>query len=82
VVKQDGAWWIGWIEEAPGVNRQEATRDELIESLTVTLREALDLNRQDALAAAGDLCSSAGPPDLLRAKDQMEVSTRTLTSAP
>jgi predicted RNase H-like HicB family nuclease len=55
VVKQDGDWWIGWIEEVPGVNCQEATRDELIESLTVTIREALDLNREDALAAAGDL---------------------------
>jgi hypothetical protein len=29
----------------PGVNCQEGTRTELIESLTVTLREALDLNR-------------------------------------
>jgi len=57
VVKQDGEWWIGWIEEVPGVNCQEATRDELIETLTVTLREALDLNREDALAAAGDLYS-------------------------
>jgi hypothetical protein len=57
VVKQDGAWWIGWIEEVPGVNCQEATRDELIESLTVTLREALDLNREDALVAAGELYS-------------------------
>ena len=57
VVKQDGAWWIGWIEEVPGVNCQEATRDALIESLTVTLREVLDLNREDALAAAGDLFS-------------------------
>ena len=59
VIKQDGEWWIGWIEEVPGVNCQEATRDELIESLTVTLREALDLNREDALAAAGDLYSEA-----------------------
>ena len=57
VIKQDGEWWIGWIEEVPGVNCQEATRDELIESLTVTLREALDLNREDALAAAGELYS-------------------------
>ena len=57
VVKRDGAWWIGWIEEVPGVNCQEATRDELIESLKVTLREALDLNREDALAAAGELYS-------------------------
>jgi hypothetical protein len=41
----------------PGVNCQEATRDALIDSLTVTLREALDFNRADALAAAGDLYS-------------------------
>ena len=43
VVKQDAGWWIGWIEEVPGVNCQEATRNELIESLRVTLREALEL---------------------------------------
>jgi predicted RNase H-like HicB family nuclease len=54
VIKQDGAWWIGWIEEVPGVNCQEATREELITSLRMTLREALELNRQDALSAAGD----------------------------
>ena len=48
VVKQDGAWWIGWIEEVPGVNCQEATREELLESLRVTLTEALEFNREDA----------------------------------
>lgn len=53
VVKEDAGWWIGWIEEVPGVNCQEKTRDELIESLRVTLREALDLNRSDAIGAAG-----------------------------
>ena len=53
VVQQDGDWWIGWIEEVPGVNCQEPTREELIETLRVTLREALELNREDALAAAG-----------------------------
>ena len=53
VIKQDGDWWIGWIEEVPGVNCQEASRDELIETLHITLREALELNRQDAIAAAG-----------------------------
>lgn len=50
VVKHSGDWWIGWIEEVPGVNCQEATRDELIDTLTVTLQEVLELNRQDALA--------------------------------
>ncbi len=53
VVKQDGQWWIGWIEEVPGVNCQENTRDELLESLRVTLAEALEMNRADAKKAAG-----------------------------
>jgi predicted RNase H-like HicB family nuclease len=53
VVKQDGDWWIGWIEEVPGVNCQERTRDELVESLRVTLGEALEMNRADAKQAAG-----------------------------
>jgi predicted RNase H-like HicB family nuclease len=53
VVKQDDGWWIGWIEEVPGVNCQEATRDELLESLQVTLREALEFNREDARRMAG-----------------------------
>lgn len=53
VVKKSGDWWIGWIEEVPGVNCQEATREELLKSLKVTLREALELNRRDAIDAAG-----------------------------
>ena len=53
VVKQDGEWWIGWIEELTGVNCQERTRAELMESLKVTLKEALEMNKQEALAAAG-----------------------------
>ena len=53
VVKQDGEWWIGWIEEVPCVNCQERTYEALKETLKITLREALELNRQDALALAG-----------------------------
>jgi predicted RNase H-like HicB family nuclease len=52
VTKQDGEWWIGWIAEIPGVNCQERTRAELLASLKVTLAEALELNRQDAVCAA------------------------------
>ena len=51
--KQDGDWWIGWIEEVPGVNCQERTHKELLESLKVTLREALEFNREDAISAVG-----------------------------
>jgi predicted RNase H-like HicB family nuclease len=54
VIKQSGPWWIGWIEEVPGVNCQERTREELLETLRITLEEALELNRRDARAAAGD----------------------------
>jgi predicted RNase H-like HicB family nuclease len=53
IVKQQGDWWIGWIEEVPGVNCQERSREELLESLRVTLREAIEFNRQDAIASAG-----------------------------
>lgn len=54
IIKQDAGWWIGWVEEVPGVNCQEETREELLESLKNTLREALELNRSDAIVAAGD----------------------------
>ena len=54
VIKNNDPWWIGWIEEVPGVNCQERSKVELIESLRETLREALEYNRQDALKAAGD----------------------------
>ena len=52
VTKQDGEWWIGWIEEVPGVNCQERTREELLNSLKVTLLEALEINRLEAIQAA------------------------------
>jgi len=42
VIKERGDWWIGWIEEIPGVNCQEKTREELLDSMQVTLREALE----------------------------------------
>lgn len=54
VLKKSGDWWIGWIEEVPGVNCQEPTREQLVETLRITLREALEFNRRDALDAAGE----------------------------
>ena len=53
VIKQEDGCWIGWIEEIPGVNCQEKSREELMETLKVTLEEALEFNRQDAITAAG-----------------------------
>ncbi|MDT8405726.1 MAG: hypothetical protein RQ715_00600 [Methylococcales bacterium] len=53
LIKQDGDVWIGWIEELPGVNCQEYSREQLLETLKLTLQEALQLNRQEALLNAG-----------------------------
>ena len=52
ITKQDGDWWVGWIQEVPGVNCQDRTHEGLIETLGITLKEALDLNREEALRAA------------------------------
>jgi len=52
ITKQDGDWWVGWIEEVPGVNCQEKTREKLLESLRNTLKEALAFNREEAIQAA------------------------------
>jgi predicted RNase H-like HicB family nuclease len=53
VIRQDGHWWIGWIEEVPGVNCQAKSRDMLLSNLREALAEALELNREDARNAAG-----------------------------
>ena len=53
VVKQNGGWWIGWIEEVPGVNAQEVSRELLLTSLREVLSEALVMNREEARQAAG-----------------------------
>ncbi len=52
IVKKSGAWWVGWIEEVPGVNAQERTREKLLGSLKEVLGEALEFNREDARSAA------------------------------
>jgi predicted RNase H-like HicB family nuclease len=52
IIKQDDGWWIGWVEEIPGVNSQGKTRAELLKNLRSALKEALEFNREDALAAA------------------------------
>jgi hypothetical protein len=53
-IKQSGPWWIGWIAEVPGVNCQERTKEKLLETLKVTLQEALEFNRCEAREAAGE----------------------------
>lgn len=43
VMKKVDKWWIGWLVDLPGVNAQEKTKAELIESLKIGAQEMLDL---------------------------------------
>jgi len=54
IVSEEDGWWIGWIAEVPGVNAQERTRGALLATLAEVLREALEMNRQDALGHAAE----------------------------
>ena len=54
IIRREGLWWVGWIEEVPGVNCQEPTRDELMVSLREALRDMLEMNREAARSLAGD----------------------------
>ena len=49
VIQQNEGWWIGWIQEIPGVNGQERTKDELLETLRITLRETIEYNLEEAI---------------------------------
>ena len=54
ITKKSGDWWVGWIEEVPGVNAQEKSKEELLSSLRDILAEALEFNRTDARLSAED----------------------------
>ena len=54
VIRRDGRWWIGWVEEVSGVNSQGETREEFLSTLREALNEAIEMNREDARKAAGE----------------------------
>jgi predicted RNase H-like HicB family nuclease len=54
IIQKEGDWWVGWVEEIPGVNCQERTRAALLESIQEALTEMLKLNREAAASAATD----------------------------
>jgi predicted RNase H-like HicB family nuclease len=47
VIKQKDDWWYGWLVDIPGVNAQEHTKEELIESLIEGAKEMLILNLEE-----------------------------------
>lgn len=52
IVKRDGDWWIGWIEEVPGANAQEQSKEELLISLREAASDIIALHREAALREA------------------------------
>ena len=54
IIKQIDGWWIGWIQEIPGVNCQEKTHNGLLQSLKQTLIQAIEFNKNSARIQAGE----------------------------
>lgn len=48
VAFREGGWWIGWLEDVPGVNAQERTREALMESLQSALADLLEIDREQS----------------------------------
>ncbi|MBI4268402.1 type II toxin-antitoxin system HicB family antitoxin [Candidatus Uhrbacteria bacterium] len=46
VFKKKGKWYLGWIEEVPGVNTQGKTLREVRGNIKEALRLILDVNRE------------------------------------
>lgn len=42
VIKKSDGWWIGWLVDLPGVNAQEKSKEELLESLRIGAEDMLD----------------------------------------
>ena len=49
VYEQVGEWWIGYVEELPGVNTQGRTLEEVRENLKEAVRLVLEAQREHLL---------------------------------
>ena len=49
VIRQADKYWVGWVQEIPGVIAQADSRDELIENLQITLKDMIDMYREQSL---------------------------------
>lgn len=49
IITKDEDWWLGWIEEIPGANAQERTKEELLISLKEAAKDIIELRRQQAI---------------------------------
>ena len=54
IIKNDGDWWLGWVEEIPGANAQEKSKEELMISLREATNDILELRCAEARKQADD----------------------------
>ena len=54
VFEQDGKWWIGYVEELPGVNTQGETLEEARENLKEAVFLVIEANRELLRREIGD----------------------------
>ena len=52
VIQKSDGWWIGWVQEIRGINCQERTKEELLNSLRSAVEDMLELNREVAISRA------------------------------
>jgi len=50
IITKDDDWWLGWIEEIPGANAQERTKEELLISLKEAAKDIIELRHEQALS--------------------------------
>lgn len=54
IIQKRGEWYVGFVEEIPGVNTQGQTIDEVRENLKEALRLVIEANRELSLASQED----------------------------
>ena len=52
MIQQSDGWWIGWVQEIRGINCQEQTKEELLDSLRSAVEDMLEVNRKVAIQRA------------------------------
>ncbi len=76
LIRESKGWWIGWILEVRGVTCQERTRSELLDTLQITLREALEFDTPEASRRTESEAEEIKASDILEFGDQ-EASHQT-----
>ena len=77
LIRQSEGWWIGWILEVRGVTCQERTRDELLDTLKITLREILEFDTLGSLHRTESESEKVKFSDILEF-DMQETCPRTV----